>query len=67
MSQQEIDHLSLSVWRCGLGWMYAVTARDLGGEQLALGGGTLVGTHRPLTGTDPDGDLRVLLYSIATA
>lgn len=61
----EIDHMSVTVWRVGVGWWYTISARDENGVQLSLESGEVRGTPRPLSGTRPGDDARVVLYACA--
>lgn len=67
MGENEIDHMSVSIWRFGDSWMYSISARHESGEQVALQAGTTRGTPRPLEGLDPGSAARVILYAICTS
>lgn len=66
MSDREIDHMSVSIWRFGDSWMYSISARDESGEQLLLSAGTTQGTHRSLDGLDPASAARIILYALVS-
>jgi hypothetical protein len=66
MGEQQIDHMSLSVWRFGDSWMYSMSARDESGEQLVVSSGACPGTRRPLDEVDYGTAVRLILYAIAT-
>lgn len=66
MSDHQIDHMSVSVWKFGDSWMYSISARDESGQQVMLAAGTTTGTPRPLQGLDPGTAARQILYAIVT-
>lgn len=66
MSDHQIDHMNVSIWKFGDSWMYSISARDEHGQQVMLSAGTTVGTPRPLADLDPGSAARQILYAIVT-
>ncbi len=62
LDNEELDHCSVSIWRCGVGWMVSYSCRGESGDLLRHGGVTVPATRRPTTGVDPlTAALRVLV------
>ena len=63
---QVLDHMSVTVWRVGVGWWYTISARDDSGDQMSLESGEVRGTSRPLDGLSGGDAARVVLYACVT-
>lgn len=63
---QVLDHMSVTVWRMGVGWWYTISARDEDGHQMSLESGEVRGTPRPLDGLSGGDQARVVLYACVT-
>lgn len=67
MAEQQLDHLSISVWSCMGGFLYTISGRDESGEQLMLVSSEVRHTRRPLTDLAPVDQAAQILYEIATS
>jgi len=66
MSENQIDHLHISVWSCMGAWMYSYSVRDESGDLITSGGGEAIGTMRPVELHDPEAGWRRIVYEIIT-
>jgi hypothetical protein len=64
--EQQLDHISVTVWQMAGAWWYTISARDERGEQMSLESGEVRGTPRPLDGLKGGDQARVVLYACVT-
>lgn len=61
MTELELDHATISVWRMGPGWMVSCTTRAESGEALTLWGATVPSLPVDPTGRGPNAVLALIL------
>lgn len=62
---REIDQLTVTVWRMGVGYWYTISARDDSGDQMSLESSEVRDLPRSVVGLSPGDAARVILYACA--